>query len=79
MGPVIALAIKDLMHLIRDRGATFFTFVFPLLVAMFFGFIFGGAGAGGSKLPVVIINEDGGTESLAFVEDIRADLSLIHI
>lgn len=76
MGPVIALALKDLIHLIRDRGAAFFTLVFPLLVAMFFGFIFGGAGAGGSKLPVVVINEDGGAESVAFVEDIQADTAL---
>lgn len=74
MGPVIALAIKDLIHLIRDRGATFFTFVFPLLIAMFFGFIFGGVG--GSKLPVAVINEDGGAESLAFVENLHQESAL---
>ncbi len=42
MRAIFVLAIKDLRLLLRDRGAAFFTFVFPLAVALFFGFVFSG-------------------------------------
>ncbi|MFM8733428.1 MAG: hypothetical protein ACKOV8_12270, partial [Phycisphaerales bacterium] len=36
------LAGKDLRLLLRDRAAAFFTFAFPLAVALFFGYVFSG-------------------------------------
>lgn len=36
------LALKDLRLLMRDRAAAFFTFVFPLAIALFFGYVFSG-------------------------------------
>ncbi|MBS0195677.1 MAG: ABC transporter permease [Planctomycetes bacterium] len=75
MGAIFALAIKDLRQLVRDKSSAFFTFVFPLLVAVFFGVIFGGGG-GSSKINVVVVNEDGGEAAASFAEDIAGDSSL---
>lgn len=68
MLPVIALAIKDLRHLLRDRGAAFFALGFPLLVALFFGFIFGGAATERGRLAIRVINLDEGPAGRMFVE-----------
>jgi hypothetical protein len=66
MAAVIALALKDLRLLARDRVDLFFTFVFPLFIAIFFGTIFGGGG--GSKMEIAVIDEDGSAGSAAFVQ-----------
>jgi ABC-2 type transport system permease protein len=42
MRVILELARKDLVLLLRDRAAAFFTFVFPLAIALFFGYVFGG-------------------------------------
>jgi ABC-2 type transport system permease protein len=42
MRAILELARKDLVLLMRDRAAAFFTFVFPLAIALFFGYVFGG-------------------------------------
>lgn len=73
---VLAIARKDLLLLARDKASLFFTFVFPLLVAIFFGMIFGGGGGGSGTLSVAVVNEDGGPASLMLVSDIEADKSL---
>ncbi len=70
MNTLWTIAVKDLRLLLRDRMNAFFTFVFPLLIAVFFATVFGG-GASRSKLPVVIVNEDGGPASVAFVKDLE--------
>lgn len=40
MKAVVALMKKDLKLLFKDKMAVFFTFIFPLLFAFFFGSIF---------------------------------------
>lgn len=42
MHPIIAIALKDLKLLLRDKVATFFTFGFPLLFAVIFGSMMAG-------------------------------------
>ena len=42
MSSIRAIARKDLILLTRNRGALFFTFAWPLIVALFFGLMFGG-------------------------------------
>lgn len=74
-GPIYALAIKDLRHLLRDRGAAFFALAFPLLIAVFFGAIFGGS-APRAGLSLVVVNEDGSDAATALVADLAADKSL---
>jgi ABC-2 type transport system permease protein len=74
---MLAIVRKDLTLLLRDRGNAFFTFGFPLLIAIFFGTIFGGSGDR-AKLPIVVVDESRGKVSAAFLEDLAAD-SLIAV
>jgi len=75
MRAILALALNDLRLLTRDKAGLFFTFGFPILVAIFFGMIFKGDG-GGSALEIALVNEDGGPASQAFAADLLADESL---
>lgn len=72
-----ALAMKDLRMLVRDRTAMFFTFVFPVLFAAFFGMIFSGGGGGGSGLAIAVVDRDGSRESRAFVERLSGGGDLV--
>jgi len=74
MGPIAALAFKDLRLLLRDRGALFFALGFPLLMAVFFGTIFGGGGAteGPRGVPVAIVDLDRTADSARFIDDLAA-------
>ena len=72
---IIAVAMKDLKLLSRDRADCFFTFVFPLAIAMFFGYVFGGGGGGG-KMNIAVADLDGGSAAVAFVNDLEADPAL---
>lgn len=45
VGAIWTLAWKDLRLLLRDKAGFFFTFVFPIGFAIFFGVLFGGSGS----------------------------------
>ena len=49
MKQVIALAMKDLRLMPRNRGGMFFTFVWPILVTVLFGIMFGGGNNDGEQ------------------------------
>lgn len=71
MGPIFAIAAKDLRLLCRDRMDMFFTFVFPLFIAIFFGSIFAGSGngpGGGNKMHIALVDEDRSPSSQAFAQ-----------
>jgi ABC-2 type transport system permease protein len=68
MSAVIALALKDLRLLFRVRSALFFTMVWPVLVAVLFGLLFGGSGRPAAPLPIVVVDDDGTAGSKALVE-----------
>ena len=78
MGPILAIAIKDLKLLVRDRTAAFFVFIFPLFVALFFGIIFGGASrsGGAGKMPIAVVNESKGPRAAALVRDLEHDAAV---
>lgn len=78
MGPILAIAIKDLKLLVRDRTAAFFVFIFPLFVALFFGIIFGGASrsGGAGKMPIAVVNESKGPRAAALVRDLERDAAV---
>ena len=58
MQPIVALAVKDLRLLLRMRAGLFFTFVWPLLIAVGFGVILSGPSSGQAKMPVALVDED---------------------
>ena len=72
MRKVLALAGKDLRILVRDRTGFFFALMWPLIIAIFFGTIFGGGGGGGSAIPVVVVDEDSTEVSREFVATLAA-------
>ena len=72
MRAIIALAIKDLRLLLRDKAGFFFTFFFPLIYCMFFGAIFAGQSGGSTNaMKIAVIDEDGSDGSGAFIETLR--------
>jgi ABC-2 type transport system permease protein len=67
MNEILALAVKDLRLLVRNRGALFFTAVWPLLVALLFGAIFSGnSDAGMGNIRIAVVDEDQTPESRGF-------------
>jgi ABC-2 type transport system permease protein len=72
MSPPVALALKDLRVLTRIPAAFFFTFVWPLLVAIFFGMLYGSPSRSAPKLPIAVVDEDASAESKAFVDGLAA-------
>lgn len=71
MRAVWTLAAKDLRLLIRDRFSLFWVLAFPLLMALFFGSLFGGGGGARGAMKVSVWDESGG-EAVAFVERLGA-------
>lgn len=79
MGVVFSMAAKDLRLLLRDRMGLFFTLVFPLIYAIFFGTIFSGMGdddGGAAEVRVLLVDEDGTPESRAFFEALDGSASI---
>ena len=74
MRAVLALAQKDLRLLFRDKGDVFFTFVFPMLLAVFFGFVFGASG-GASKIDLALVVESDSKIAAGMAADLAADAS----
>ena len=59
LAAVGALAAKDLRLLSRNRPALFFAVAWPLLMALAFGFLFGGGGGERGKIRIAGVDEDG--------------------
>ncbi|RPJ61503.1 MAG: ABC transporter permease [Acidobacteria bacterium] len=67
MRETIAIAVKDLRLLLRDKAGFFFVFFFPLLIAIFFGTLFVNEGRQTNRLRVFVIDEDDTAASRSFV------------
>jgi ABC-2 type transport system permease protein len=72
MHAIVTLAVKDLRLLVRNRAGLFFTFVWPLLIAVGLGAMLGGSMGGGSKIRVALVDEDGSPRSTAFLGRLEA-------
>jgi ABC-2 type transport system permease protein len=60
MRPILDIAGKDLLQLLRDRKIFLFLLIMPILFTFFIGFASGGFSKGGDpRLPVGYIDEDG--------------------
>ncbi|MCG3131272.1 MAG: hypothetical protein FLDDKLPJ_02050 [Phycisphaerae bacterium] len=67
MGPIFALACKDLRLLVRDKVGFFFVFGFPLLFGLFFGVIFKGAGGSQGAITILVVDDDQSEASKALI------------
>ncbi len=73
------LAIKDLRILLRDKAGFFFTFFYPILIAVFMGVIFSGGGGSSSHksaLSVYVVDQDSTDISQRFVETLAQSQDL---
>lgn len=65
MREIVAMIGKDLRLLARDRMGFFFTFIFPLVFAIFFGTMFSGSGREARGLQIALVDEDQSATSQA--------------
>ncbi len=72
---VAAIAGKDLRLLSRNRATLFFALGWPILMALFFGYVFGGGGEKG-RISVAVVDEDGSPEAARLVDRLRAAAGL---
>lgn len=76
MRAVLALSLKDLREFSRSRSAMFFTFAWPLIVAVLFGLLFGGGSGPSPRLSVALVDEDRTTQSAAFADALAGSAGL---
>jgi ABC-2 type transport system permease protein len=62
-----ALAGKDIRLLLRDKSALFWVLIFPLMIAILFGSIFGGSN-GASAIKIKVIDQDGSKQSKSLAD-----------
>jgi ABC-2 type transport system permease protein len=72
---VLLLALKDLKLLFRDKTGLFWFFGFPLLMALFFGSMFG-SGPSQLGMQIALIDEDDSPESRTFAAELEKSPSL---
>lgn len=76
MGAIINLALKDLRLLWRDRFGLFWVLAFPLLMALFFGSIFGSGGGSARAMKVAVVDQDHSEFSELLVDHLDSSSSL---
>ena len=77
MKTVFKMALKDLKLLLRDKMGAFFIIVFPILMGVFFGLMYGdGSGNDRSKIDIAIVDQDQSPMSEKFVANLSANEGL---
>jgi len=75
--PLRAMVRKDLQLFFTDRKAVIMSFLAPILIASFFGAVFGSAGNGdAAKIAIMISDQDNGVISRSIVSAISSDKAL---
>ena len=64
---VLNITFKDLKQIVRDGKAAIFLLIMPIAFTLFFGFIFQGGEGVDNRLPVGLLDEDGGDLSPALI------------
>jgi ABC-2 type transport system permease protein len=72
---ILALIRNDIRLYFADRRAVVVGVLVPILIAAFFGYIFGGTGkkTDAGRIPVAVVDEDRSTVSRAIIADLMAD------
>ncbi len=78
MIPLLALVRKDLKLFFNDRRAVIISILVPMVLASFFGYLFGGQGGNAetSKVPVLVIDQDGSNISRGLITQLGSDKTL---
>ena len=77
MSKIISLALKDLRLMPRNRGGMFFTFVWPIIVTVLFGFAFGGNNSGTQPKPkIAVVDHDQSDGSKTFLTRLESSFEL---
>jgi ABC-2 type transport system permease protein len=78
MTALIALIRKDLMLYLRDRRALMLHLLMPVVLAAFFGSLFGGSGAesGTSKIDLGLVLQDQSAQARKIAAGLKADSTL---
>ena len=78
MIPFLALVRKDLKLFFNDRRAVIVSILVPIVLASFFGYLFGGQGGNAetSKVPVLVIDQDGSSISRGLITQLSSDKNL---
>ncbi len=74
---ILAMVKKDLKVFFSDRRAVVFSFITPIVIASFFGFLFSGAGSSQTaRIPILVADRDGSVISKALVKGLRDEKTL---
>ncbi len=76
MSPILRIAGKDLRCLVRDKQGLFWALAFPLVMALFFGAMYGGSGEGRGAMKLTVVDDDGTAASQGFVARLAKQASL---
>ncbi|QBE63080.1 ABC transporter permease [Pseudoduganella lutea] len=77
MTAILALIRKDLLLYINDRRALVIHLLVPVIVAAFFGSLFGGAGNGqGGKIDIAVVQQDRSSLATQVTASLKADPNL---
>jgi ABC-2 type transport system permease protein len=78
MIPFLAMVRKDLKLFFNDRKAVVVGMLVPIVLASFFGYLFGGQGGNAetSKVPLLVIDQDGSDISRGLVSQLTGDKNL---
>src|SRR5208337_1166453 len=78
MIPFLALVLKDLKLFFNNRRAVIVGLLVPIVLASFFGYLFGGQGGNAetSKVPVLVIDQDGSDISRGLIVQLSGDKNL---
>jgi ABC-2 type transport system permease protein len=73
--PAIWAIVRNDLRIFRtDRRAVIIGILVPILIAAFFGYVFGGTGnAESGRIPIIVVDEDQSVVSKAIVEDLQKD------
>lgn len=72
--PILAIAKKDLKIFFQDRKSLFFYFAVPILIAIFFGYLFSPKDSRErTKIPIFVADKDHSSISQAVIKGLKGD------
>lgn len=76
MTAFLALVRKDLILFLHDRRALLVSLALPIIIASFFGFLFGGGAKGASAIEIALVLQDSSKTGAAIAAGLKGDASV---